>query len=219
MGRPAHGDDQPISRGLVRRVSNANLRLPLRRGLAAFHLTLGISAHAAGSLRPDRAEVVVHRDHRWTAGGVDLAITFTGAHFLHASVAACVLNDVYWKAARLGVQLDGVRVCADGGFSESWSSARHTAPTTGSTCQATPRSRRRVPSRGAHSCLHPRRRRHPRHPSMLRVASRSLPARVCWPGRTPGRSVARDSPLDRGNVDLLHREHGGKRALGRAGLV
>lgn len=77
---------------------------------------------AAGSLRPDRAEGVVHLDHRWTAGGVDLSLTFTGAHLLHASVAACVLNDLYREAARLGVLLDGVRVCADGGFSESWAS-------------------------------------------------------------------------------------------------
>ena len=77
---------------------------------------------AAGSLRPERAEGVVHLDHRWTAGGVDLSITFTGAHLLHASVAACVLNDLYREAARWGVQVDGVRVCASGGFSESWSS-------------------------------------------------------------------------------------------------
>lgn len=49
-------------------------------------------------------------------------MTFTGAHLLHASVAACVLNDLYREAAGLGVQLDGVRVRADGGFSDSWSS-------------------------------------------------------------------------------------------------
>lgn len=80
-------------------------------------------ACAAGSLRPDPAEGnSVHLDHRWTAGGVDLSITFTGAHLLHASVAACVLNDVYREAARLGIQVEGVRVCADGGFTESWSS-------------------------------------------------------------------------------------------------
>lgn len=77
---------------------------------------------AAGSFRQDRAEGVVHLDHRWTAGGVELAMTFTGAHLLHASVAACVLNDLYREAAGLGVQLDGVRVRADGGFSDSWSS-------------------------------------------------------------------------------------------------
>ena len=53
---------------------------------------------------------------------MDLLITFTGAHLLHASVAACVLNDLYREAARWGVQVDGVRVCASGGFSESWSS-------------------------------------------------------------------------------------------------
>lgn len=53
---------------------------------------------------------------------MDLSITFTGAHLLHASVAACVLNDLYREAAGLGIQLDGVRVRADGGFSEAWSS-------------------------------------------------------------------------------------------------
>ena len=80
-------------------------------------------ACAAGSLRPDPAEGdTVHLDHRWTAGGVDLSITFTGAHLLHASVAACILNDVYREATRLGVPVEGVRVCAGGGFSESWSS-------------------------------------------------------------------------------------------------
>ncbi|MCC6494913.1 MAG: OsmC family protein [Propionibacteriaceae bacterium] len=77
---------------------------------------------AAGSLRPEHAPGVIHLDHRWTAGGVDLSITFTGAHLLHASVAACVLNDLYREAGGLGIQLDGVRVRADGGFSESWSS-------------------------------------------------------------------------------------------------
>ncbi|WP_232550289.1 hypothetical protein [Propioniciclava soli] len=80
-------------------------------------------ACAAGSLRPDPAEGdTVHLDHRWTAGGVDLSITFTGVHLLHASVAACILNDVYREATRLGVPVEGVRVCAGGGFSESWSS-------------------------------------------------------------------------------------------------
>ncbi len=64
----------------------------------------------------------MHLDHRWTAGGVDLSTSFTGAHLLHAAVAACVLNDLFREAAGLGIQLDGVRVRADGGFSDSWSS-------------------------------------------------------------------------------------------------
>ena len=77
---------------------------------------------AAGSLRPEHAVGVVHLDHLWTAGGVDLSISFTGAHLLHAAVAACVLNDLFREAAGLGIQLDGARVCAEGGFSDSWSS-------------------------------------------------------------------------------------------------
>ena len=64
----------------------------------------------------------MHLDHRWTAGGVDLTIAFTGAHLLHAAVAACVLNDLFREAAGMGIQLDGARVRADGGFSDSWSS-------------------------------------------------------------------------------------------------
>ena len=63
---------------------------------------------AAGSLRLDRAQGAVGLDHRWTPGGVDLSIAFTGAHLLHAAVTACVLNDIYREAARLGVQVDEV---------------------------------------------------------------------------------------------------------------
>lgn len=77
---------------------------------------------AAGSLRPEPAVGIVHLDHGWTAGGVDLSITFTGAHLLHAAVAACVLNDLYREAAGLGIKLVGARVRAEGGFSDSWSS-------------------------------------------------------------------------------------------------
>lgn len=60
--------------------------------------------------------------HRWTEQGVELAATFTGAHMLHAAVAACVLNDLYREAAGLGVELAGVRVEASGGFDENWTS-------------------------------------------------------------------------------------------------
>ena len=41
---------------------------------------------------------------------------FTGAHLLHLAAAGCVLNDVYREAKKLGVQIDGVRVTASGGF-------------------------------------------------------------------------------------------------------
>ena len=60
--------------------------------------------------------------HRWTEQGVELAASFTGAHMLHAAVAACVLNDLYREAAGLGVELTGVRVEASGGFDENWTS-------------------------------------------------------------------------------------------------
>jgi len=54
--------------------------------------------------------------HRWTAGGVSVEAAFTGGHLLHLAVAGCVLNDVYREAARRGIEVDGVRVSATGGF-------------------------------------------------------------------------------------------------------
>jgi uncharacterized OsmC-like protein len=48
---------------------------------------------------------------------------FTGAHLLHLAVAACVLNDLYREAATCGLQLDGVRVDAEGSFDQdTWRS-------------------------------------------------------------------------------------------------
>jgi glutaredoxin len=39
------------------------------------------------------------------------------------SAAGCILNDVYREAARLGIAIDGVRVCAYGDFDQStWES-------------------------------------------------------------------------------------------------
>lgn len=79
---------------------------------------------SAGSLRPasdDRGETT-HFTHRWTDGGVEVSTGFTGAHLLHVAVAACVLNDVYREAEKLGIGVDGVRVEAAGGFTEDWSS-------------------------------------------------------------------------------------------------
>lgn len=75
---------------------------------------------AAGSLRstvrPD-----VEMAHRWTEGGVAIETQFTGAHLLHLSTAACVLNDLYREAG--AVELRGVRVEADGSFdTEHWRS-------------------------------------------------------------------------------------------------
>ena len=54
---------------------------------------------AAGSLRSlSESAPVAHFAHRWTDGGVDVSADFTGAHLLHLSVAACVLNDLYREA-------------------------------------------------------------------------------------------------------------------------
>ena len=61
--------------------------------------------------------------HRWTDGGVAIEASFTGAHLLHLAAAGCVLNDLYREAATLGVELEGVRVRARGGFdTDTWSS-------------------------------------------------------------------------------------------------
>lgn len=79
---------------------------------------------SSGSYRndPDGSGPVTHFAHRWTDGGVDVATAFTGAHLLHAAIAACVLNDLYREAEKVGLPLDGARVEARGGFREDWSS-------------------------------------------------------------------------------------------------
>lgn len=76
----------------------------------------------AGSLR-SRSTDVVEFGHRWTAAGVTVDATFTGAHLLHLAVAGCVLNDVYREAERLDISVRGVRVAASGGFDiDRWES-------------------------------------------------------------------------------------------------
>jgi uncharacterized OsmC-like protein len=76
----------------------------------------------AGSLR-STADAVVRFDHRWTPDGVTVEAAFTGGHLLHLAAAGCVLNDLYREAATLGIQLDGVRVHATGGFdTDTWTS-------------------------------------------------------------------------------------------------
>lgn len=78
---------------------------------------------ASGSLRSRLdGRPVTHFDHRWTDGGVDVLASFTGAHLLHLSVAACVLNDLHREADGRGVPLDGVLVEAEGDFGDDWSS-------------------------------------------------------------------------------------------------
>lgn len=77
---------------------------------------------AAGTLRTGADAGTVRFPHRWTGDGVEVSAAFTGAHLLHTAVAGCVLNDLYREAAGLGLELAGVRVTAQGGFDENWSS-------------------------------------------------------------------------------------------------
>jgi uncharacterized OsmC-like protein len=79
-------------------------------------------AVSAGALRSE-SEGTVRFPHRWTSDGVTVEGAFTGAHLLHVAIAGCVLNDLYREAAALGVDLDGVRVSAAGGFdTDTWAS-------------------------------------------------------------------------------------------------
>jgi hypothetical protein len=79
---------------------------------------LGVRA-TAGTLRASKG-VVLH--HTWTGEGVVAAPAANGAQLLHLSVALCVLNDTYREAERLGIEVDGVAVEADGGFDDEWRS-------------------------------------------------------------------------------------------------
>ena len=45
-----------------------------------------------------------------------LTTALTGGHLLHLAVAACVLNDIYREAQRLGIPIDSVAVSANGRF-------------------------------------------------------------------------------------------------------
>jgi uncharacterized OsmC-like protein len=76
----------------------------------------------AGTMRSVSGSAVTF-PHRWTPEGVTVEADFTGAHLLHLAAAGCVLNDVYREAATLGIELDGVRVSAEGGFDTgTWAS-------------------------------------------------------------------------------------------------
>jgi hypothetical protein len=75
----------------------------------------------AGSLRGDPADGFA-LPHAWSEAGVVVEGAGTGGHVLHASVALCVLNDLYREADRLGLALAGVAVVAEGGFDEVWTS-------------------------------------------------------------------------------------------------
>jgi hypothetical protein len=79
---------------------------------------LGVRA-SAGSLRASDG-VLLH--HTWTDEGVVAAPATNGGQLLHLSVALCVLNDTYREAKRLGIEVDGIAVEADGGFDDKWRS-------------------------------------------------------------------------------------------------
>ena len=79
-------------------------------------------AVGAGTMR-SASPAAVCFPHRWTPGGVTVEADFTGGHLLHLAAAGCVLNDVYREAATLGIDLEGVRVSAAGGFDTgTWTS-------------------------------------------------------------------------------------------------
>lgn len=73
----------------------------------------------AGTLRAGEGVVL---PHAWTDEGVVVGPATNGAQLLHLSVAFCVLNDLYREAERLGLDVAGVAVEADGGFDHEWRS-------------------------------------------------------------------------------------------------
>lgn len=73
----------------------------------------------AGSLRLSDGVML---EHAWTAEGVVAGPATNGAQLLHLSVAVCVLNDTYREARRLGLEVNGVEVSADGAFDDDWRS-------------------------------------------------------------------------------------------------
>jgi hypothetical protein len=75
-----------------------------------FEVAVGAGTLMSGSAAAARFP------HRWTPEGVTVEADFTGGHLLHLAAAGCVLNDVYREAARLGIDVKGVRVTAAGGF-------------------------------------------------------------------------------------------------------
>jgi hypothetical protein len=74
----------------------------------------------AGSLRHHEPAFVM--PHAWTDEGIAVEGDGTGAHLLHAAVAACVLNDLFREARTDGLVVDGVAVVARGRFDDEWGS-------------------------------------------------------------------------------------------------
>lgn len=84
-----------------------------------MELSVNGTRAAAGSLRPPSG---VRLEHAWTDQGVVADPVTNGAQVLHLAVALCILNDTYREAERLGIDLAGVAVEADGGFDDEWHS-------------------------------------------------------------------------------------------------
>jgi hypothetical protein len=59
-------------------------------------------AVGAGTLMSD-STATARFPHRWTPEGVTVEADFTGGLLFHLAAAGCVLNDVYRKAVRLGI--------------------------------------------------------------------------------------------------------------------
>ena len=74
----------------------------------------------AGTLR-EQAGVAL--EHAWTDEGVVAGPATNGAQVLHLAVALCILNDTYREARRMGVDIAGIAVEADGEFDGGWRSA------------------------------------------------------------------------------------------------
>jgi hypothetical protein len=74
----------------------------------------------AGTLRHE--DPAFELPHAWTDAGVAVEGGGTGAHLFHASVALCVLNDLFREARDDGLVVDGVAVVARGGFDDDWGS-------------------------------------------------------------------------------------------------
>ena len=85
----------------------------------SMELSVNGTRAAAGSLRPPNG---VRLEHAWTDQGVVADPVTNGAQVLHLAVALCVLNDTYREAERLGIDLAGVAVEADGTFDDDWHS-------------------------------------------------------------------------------------------------
>jgi acyl-CoA thioester hydrolase len=110
-----------VAEGLLRRPGHAQSQPQTSAAASQPTDQFGVVV-GTGPFRSDDAHAIQF-PHRWTSGGVTVEAGFSGAHLLHLAAAGCVLNDIYREAATLGIQIDGVRVWAAGGFdTEAWTS-------------------------------------------------------------------------------------------------